>query len=742
MKGFWNQKRWIFAGVLGLSLIIVFFVARTFSQESLSRKLTFSSQWILAFRKWLDISWWTKLTYRIDYSKYEETYKDATELESVKSTVQNIIIKNIDNRISKLWVSDYKSYIQKLDNETQILVEIGGIADLDQAKEIIGKTVELEFKLPNDAEDDTAARKELTNKLLQDITANPDKMEELTVNKVSDDIYYNSYEAAPLSQLPSFYRDNLALLSNLPLNEFSDVLDGVYTTTQTQDISGNIQDIDLDGFTFFRVLDRKTQERTNITISDVAEVATQKGLTYDDKFDIQSTDKGIASGTYKVIDGTLWYNNWEIFSNQEARKVRILAIAPESTVWKSLEEIAASETAFATQIADMKRQLSNNITAEITGLTELSNDWISTAELQQGIPSFDAESSEPVQSYKTDGDITYILVFSDIKTASEKQYAFFKITWVDASTFEDALKMQTLYTIQDVFVQGTLSRVTAQTPDGKILNGANFKYAGVSSSQIGQPVVILNFDDQWKEIFCHITENNIWKQMAIFIGWVAITAPTIQAKICDWSAQIDGQFTPASAKELANNLNDWALPAPLILMQEEKVSPTLWENAFIGAVIAFVVGLLLIWVYMTIVYGFKKWFISLLSLTCFSLVMLAIVKFIDYALSLSWIAAIILAIWMAVDTNVLIFERINEEKAEWKSDESAIKIAYDRSRNAIKDGQLSTGLIGLLLFMMWINMFKGFGAMLVVWVMLTLLINVPLIKELLLIFYRDDSKKK
>jgi len=229
--------------------------------------------------------------------------------------------------------------------------------------------------------------------------------------------------------------------------------------------------------------------------------------------------------------------------------------------------------------------------------------------------------------------------------------------------------------------------------------------------------------------------------MAIFIGGEIITAPVIQSRICDGSAQIDGRFTPESAKELTSSLNNGALPAPLILMQEEKVSPSLGESAFTGAIIAMLAGLALIYIYMTCVYGFKKGLISLLSLSLFTLTLLAVVKVIDYALSLAGIAAIILSIGMAVDTNILIFERMKEEKAEGKNDENAIKISYERSRAAIKDAQLSTGLIGLLLFMMGINMFKGFGSMLVVGVILTLLINVPLIKELLFIFYPKRGEK-
>ena len=268
------------------------------------------------------------------------------------------------------------------------------------------------------------------------------------------------------------------------------------------------------------------------------------------------------------------------------------------------------------------------------------------------------------------------------------------------------------------------------------MNGANFKYASVSTSQLGQPVVVINFDDAGKAIFCDITSNNIWKEMAIFIGWEMITSPVIQSKICDGSAQIDWNFTAESAKELTSQLNDWALPAPLILMQEEKVSASLGDNALNGALIAMGLGFIAIFIYMTALYWWRKWVISLISLTIYSLVLFAIVKCIDYALSLSGIAAIILSIWMAVDANVLIFERMKEEKSNKKSDSEAINVAYDRSWNAIRDGQISTWMIGLLLMLMWINMFKWFGTMLVIWVILTLAINVPVIKELLHIFYK------
>ena len=144
MKGFWTTKRIILAIVFVMSLFFVFFVGRTFNSETFKRDWILTTKGITHFRKGLDISGGTKLVYKIDYSKYKELYS-ANEFLQVKKNIEQVILKNIDSRISGLGVSDYVAKIQTIGEETQVVVEIGGVADLDQAKEIIGKTVELEF---------------------------------------------------------------------------------------------------------------------------------------------------------------------------------------------------------------------------------------------------------------------------------------------------------------------------------------------------------------------------------------------------------------------------------------------------------------------------------------------------------------------------------------------------------------------------------------------------------------------
>lgn len=723
MNSFWNTRRVIYGIVILIAAIVVC---------------------IGGFRKWLDVSGGTRLTYRISYDNYEQTYANNPQaLAEIKKTVEEIITKNIDGRISKLWVSDYRSLTQQLNDETQIVVEIWWIADLDQAKELIGKTVELEFKLPNDSEwseEEKAERKTIAQNLYSDLLQNSDKFESIAGGRQSENIYYTRYDKATLSQLPTIYQDNLGVLDETQEWKVSPLMDGEYYFYQYQDNSGNVQNVDMNGYTFFRMISRENWVRDGASLNDIIEVATTLWATYDEKFTLVKEWTTIESGAYLIEWDVLSYNDGELFPNEEAYDARILALIPNVSIDSSEEESEDNENMesdddFAEKVDSTKNTLLADTEAEVPEASPVYDGVISSFNLKEAIPSFDVNDTDAVQVYEAEW-FTYLVVLRDKKSATDHWYNMVKVNGVNKDEFEKALESQTFYTMEEVFVQDKLTWRNAQSENGDILNGANFKYASISTSQLWEPVVLIAFDTKWSDIFCNITTNNIGKEMAIFIGWELITSPVIQSKICDGSAQIDGNFTAESAKELTNQLNEWALPAPLILMQEEKVSPTLWENALNWALLAMAIWFIAIWLYMTFMYGWKKWLVSLLSLTVYTMVLFAIVKIIDYALSLSGIAAIILSIWMAVDANVLIFERMREEKENKKSDAEAINISYDRSWNAIRDGQISTWMIGLLLMIMWINIFKWFGTMLVVWVLLTLCINTPIIKELLHIFYR------
>ncbi len=730
------SRRQIFAILFLLWLFIIFFVWRKFDAQTWKRSLIVTPNWINHFRKWLDVSGWTKLVYKVSYEKYEEIYKDAKELSDIKKLIETIVLKNIDKRISKLWVSDYKAYVQTLNDQQYIVVEIWWISDLDQAKEIIWKTVELEFRLPNKEEpslQSIAERKTKAELILQEVKTNPERIAEFANWRWAENIFYNHFTGISLSQLPEIYQKNLKLINTINTWEISDMLQWIYTNVQNQDQNWLISNTELKWYSFFRVIDKKNETKTLITAEDIT--ATANGLWLENDKLFSKEDNKIWINKYEYIWKNLIFNLWDLGSWQNAYDVKVVSIAKKSAIWVSKEKAAELEKETQSTIDYIVSKISAKW-FKLASWVKSLNDWrLSQSDLTKIVTNFDPSKTGKVQTYKK-FDTTYIVYIRDQKSPTEKMYSIIKVLWVNKDEFENNLKNKIVYDIEDVFVQDRETWKLAIWPNSnKVLNWAYFKFANVSSSQLWQPVVLINFDDVWIDIFCEITESSIGSQMAIFIWWNLLTAPTIQSKICWWWAQIDWQFTPETAKELVNSLNDWALPAPLILMQEEKVSPTLWNNAFSWALIATLVWIIAIYLLMLFMYKNKKSLIALWTLIMFIVMLLTFLKLIDYALSLSGIAAVILSLWMAVDANVLIFERLNEELKEWKSLSSAIELSISRSRPAIRDWQLSTWLIALVLFSMWISIFKWFWSMMLITMTLTLLVNVPFTHELLKIFY-------
>lgn len=663
--------------------------------------------------------------YKIDFSKYEDLYSPA-ELTEVKKSIQEVILKNIDTRISTLWVSDYKSYIQNIWEETQVVVEIWWVADLDQAKEIIGKTVELEFRLEN--EDDVtpetiAQRKQVAEKIRADAILNPDKMIDLYANQESENIYARTISGT-LAELPEAYKNNVDLLNSIPLNQISELIEGTYWQQYYNDENGNISTQDIGWFLTFKVTDRSSAASDEVTAQDIIAVAQTNGLEYELTTD--KSDRSLEEWKYVIENWKLTYAIGKVSEDDKtvAYDLRVLTLPKDQ--WEEALAVA-------------KEQLAADPQAEIEWTTELANTYVDEDTIKELIPDF-APALNEVVTYDSDIDVTYLIYTKDIKEAWENVYRFLEINGItDQATFEDSLKNQVVYTIDEIFVQDRLWWKLAQWNDWSPLNGAYFTIAKSETTQLWEPCVGIEFNGKWKEIFCEVTTNNLGKSMGIFIWGQAVTIATIQAKICDWRAQISGGFDKERAINTAKELNSWNMPAPLILLQEEKVSPSLWDSAFEGALIATLVWVLAIILYIFFIYGWRKAIVTASTMVMFFVVLLAFLKLIDYALSLSGIAAIILSIWMAVDANILIFERMNEEVREWKTYLSAVKTASKRSWSAIRDGQISTLLIWVLLFAYGINMFKWFGSMIVLTALLTLIINVPFITDMLEIMYQNKK---
>jgi protein-export membrane protein SecD len=259
----------------------------------------------------------------------------------------------------------------------------------------------------------------------------------------------------------------------------------------------------------------------------------------------------------------------------------------------------------------------------------------------------------------------------------------------------------------------------AKTADGRVLNDAYLVSAGSAFNQAGQPQIELLFNDEGKSIFAEITKRLLGKQLAIYVGGQALTAPTIQSVIPDGRAVITGDYTIASAKELANNINTGIVPAPIYLTSERTIDAKIGSHALREILIAGLVGLAAIFVFLTFYYRVSG-LLAGVALIAYTTLLIALVKFFGPVLTLASIAGVILSIGLAIDANILIFERMREAIRDGHPLEKAIHIGFDKSWTAIWDSHITSLTSAVILFVMGVSMIKGFGLMLGLGIVLSL----------------------
>jgi preprotein translocase subunit SecD len=275
------------------------------------------------------------------------------------------------------------------------------------------------------------------------------------------------------------------------------------------------------------------------------------------------------------------------------------------------------------------------------------------------------------------------------------------------------------------------------------LTGKDVKKASVVfNPQTGKPEVGLSFTENGKKLFGELTERNIGKQVPIFLDNQLLSAPVVQQAIKDGNAVITGNFSVDEAKQLAMAINSGALPVPIKLVEQKNIGPTLGQDEVKKSFIAGIIGLTAVSLFMIGYYG-KMGMIATLALFIYGLISLAIFRLIPVVLTLPGIAGFILSIGMAVDSNILIFERIKEELRKGKSFDIAFRLGFGRAINAIKDANFTTLTLAFILFnpLNWgflpqFGMVRGFALTLAIGVITSLFTGVVITKRLIKVFYK------
>lgn len=276
---------------------------------------------------------------------------------------------------------------------------------------------------------------------------------------------------------------------------------------------------------------------------------------------------------------------------------------------------------------------------------------------------------------------------------------------------------------------------------GRYLQSAALEFAGQNSGQLSnEPVVSIQFDDTGADLFEEITRANVGELLAIFLDGELLSAPRINEVIVGGTAIISGGFNPDEARALAQNLNFGALPVPIELQSTQTIGASLGAEVLGKGVTAALYGLALVVLFMLLWYRLPG-LVATIALAIYVASMLALFQLIPVTLTAAGLAGFILSIGMAVDANVLVFERMKEEYRAGKSSREAARVGFARAWTAIRDGNLTSIFSAIILFWFGTSIVKGFALVFGLGVLVSMLTALSVTRTLL-ISLPDTSRDK
>jgi len=265
------------------------------------------------------------------------------------------------------------------------------------------------------------------------------------------------------------------------------------------------------------------------------------------------------------------------------------------------------------------------------------------------------------------------------------------------------------------------------------LTGRYIERAQLNFDQVGRPEVLLDFNTEGGDLFEQITEKNVGKHLAVFLDNQPITIPVVNQKITGGNAVISGNFTLDEARDMVERFNAGALPAPINLISQSTVDASLGENTLNKTVQAGIVGTLAVMLFMIAYYRSLGVFASL-ALAIYIALTLAVFKLFNITMTLSGIAGFLLSIGMAVDANILIFERAKEEFKKGLSRFSALEEGFKRAWLSIRDSNLSTIITAIILYYFTSSFVRGFALALLIGVLVSMFSAITVTRTLLRVF--------
>ncbi len=289
---------------------------------------------------------------------------------------------------------------------------------------------------------------------------------------------------------------------------------------------------------------------------------------------------------------------------------------------------------------------------------------------------------------------------------------------------------------KDIIIQAQQDAFVPTELTGRYVKSAQLNFNSVTR----QPEVFLEFDETGAKIFEQLTAANVGKQLAIFVDNELLTAPRVNERITGGRAQITGSFTVTEAQRLVARFKDGALAAPIKLVSQQTIGATLGADSLTKTLWAGLIGTALVMIFMMIYYRVLGVFASI-ALLIYIALLLSLFKLFGVTMTLAGIAGVILSIGMAVDANILIFERSKEELRKGVNKTTAIIEGFHRAWPSIRDSNIATIITSVVLYSFTSSFIRGFALSLLLGVIVSMFTAITVTRTMLQIFVHEKNKK-
>ena len=309
-------------------------------------------------------------------------------------------------------------------------------------------------------------------------------------------------------------------------------------------------------------------------------------------------------------------------------------------------------------------------------------------------------------NYKDTADINKYLAMPEVKAELPKDLS---LKWgVSAADFDKKKQTFELYAIK-------VTERNGKAPlEGDVITDAKDEF-----NQYSKPIVTMAMNNDGARRWAQLTKQNIGRAIAIVLDNYVYSAPNVNTEITGGHSEISGNFTPEQTKDLANVLKSGKMPAPAHIVQEDIVGPSLGQESINAGIFSFVVALILLMIYMCSMYGFIPGMVANCALVLNFFFTLGVLSSFQAALTMSGIAGMVLSLGMAVDANVLIYERTKEELRAGKAVKKALADGYSNAFSAIFDSNLTSIITGIILFNFGTGPIRGFATTLIIGILIS-----------------------